>query len=113
METSERPATLDRARVLNAAAVLSAGKGICPELEVSRIMGTWVGTDQSSPTKPSFCGTSTEVKEKSGQAVVETDTKAQFRRVEVWVVPGGADMPPGVSVHELPAPAVKALGCPR
>ncbi len=112
-DASEKTTTLDRARVLNAAAVLSAGKGICPLLELSRIQGAWVGTDQSSPTKPSFCGTSTDVKEKAGQAVTDSDMKAQFRRVEVWVVPGGAEMPAGVSVHDLPAPAVKALGCPR
>lgn len=112
-DTSEKVTTLDRARVLNAAAVLSAGKGICPLLELSRIQGAWVGTDQNSPTKPSFCGTSTNVKEKAGQSVADSDMKAQFRRVEVWIVPGGADMPAGVSVHDLPAPAVKALGCPR
>jgi len=112
-DASEKVTTLDRARVLNAAAVLSAGTGICPMLELSRIQGAWVGTDQSSPTKPSFCGTSTDVKEKAGQAVVDSDQKAQFRRVEIWVVPGGADMPAGVSVKDLPAPAVKALGCPR
>jgi hypothetical protein len=112
-DAAERVTTLDRQRVLNAAAVLSAGQGICPQLEVSRIQGAWVGTDQSSPTKPSFCGTSTEVKEKTGQAVIESDTKAQFRRVEVWVVPGGADMPPGVTAQDLPGAAVKALGCPR
>jgi outer membrane protein OmpA-like peptidoglycan-associated protein len=112
-DSSEKVTTLDRARVLNAAAVLSAGTGICPLLEVSRIQGAWVGTDQSSPTKPSFCGTSTDVKEKAGQAVVDSDQKAQFRRVEIWVVPGGADMPAGVSATDLPAPAVKALGCPR
>jgi outer membrane protein OmpA-like peptidoglycan-associated protein len=112
-DSSEKVTTLDRARVLNAAAVLSAGTGICPLLELSRVEGAWVGTDQSSPTKPSFCGTSTDVKEKSGQAVTDADQKAQFRRVEVWVIPGGADMPAGVKASPLPAPAVKALGCPR
>ncbi len=112
-DASEKGAGLDRARVLNAAAVLSAGTGICPQLELNRVQGAWVGTDQSSETKPSFCGTSTEVKEKSGQAVAGSDSKAQFRRVEVWVIPGGADMPAGVRASDLPAPAVKALGCPR
>ena len=112
-DSSEKVTTLDRARVLNAAAVLSAGTGICPLLELSRVEGAWVGTDQTSPTKPSFCGTSTDVKEKSGQAVADSDMKAQFRRVEVWVIPGGADMPAGVSAQPLPGPTVKALGCPR
>ncbi len=110
---SEKATTLDRARVLNAAAVLSAGTGICPQLELSRVQGGWVGTNQSWEPKPSLCGTSTDVKEKNGQAVAGSDSKAQYRRVEVWVVPGGADMPAGVSVSDLPAATVKALGCPR
>jgi hypothetical protein len=112
-DASEKVTTLDRSRVLNAAAILSAGVGICPQLELSRIEGEWVGTNQASETKPSFCGTSTDVKEKSGQAITDADSKAQFRRVEIWVVPGGADMPAGVAPKALPAPTVKALGCPK
>ena len=73
-----------------------------------------VGTDQSSPTKAAFCGTSTDVKEKSGQAVTAKDKNAPFRRVEIWFVPGGADMPAGIpAIHSLPASEVKALGCPK
>ena len=53
------------------------------------------------------------MKEKSGQAVTDADSKAQFRRVEVWVIPGGADMPSGVTVKDLPASTIKALGCPK
>ena len=112
-DAKEKGAGLDRARVLNAAAVLSAGTGICPQLELSRVQGAWVGTDQSSTPKPSFCGTSTDVKERSGQAVADSDSQAQFRRVEVWIVPSGAEMPAGVKASDLPAPTVKALGCPR
>ena len=46
-EKGKAASKLDEARVLNAAAVLSAGKGICPSLDLSRIMVNWVGTDQS------------------------------------------------------------------
>jgi outer membrane protein OmpA-like peptidoglycan-associated protein len=105
---------LDRVRTLNATAVLSAGTGICPMLELSRVKVNWVGTDQASTAKPMFCGASTDVKERSGQGVKSSDSRAQFRRVEVWIVPGGAAMPAGVSgLQEVPASEVKKLGCPR
>jgi hypothetical protein len=74
----------------------------------------WVGTDQTSATRPLFCGTSTDLRERSGQAVKATDARAQFRRVEVWIVPGGAAMPAGISgLQDVPAADVKKLGCPK
>ena len=83
--------------MLNSAAVLSAGTGICPQLDLSRVMVNWVGTEQGSDTRPALCGSSTNVKEKGGQSVKDSDKKAQFRRVEIWVVPSGADMPAGMT----------------
>jgi outer membrane protein OmpA-like peptidoglycan-associated protein len=113
-EKGKAASKLDVQRVLNAAAVLSAGTGICPQLELSRISMAAVGTDQSSPTQASFCGTSTDVKEKSGQVVKSSDKNAPFRRVEIWFVPGGADMPAGIpATQSLPASDVKKLGCPK
>jgi Flagellar motor protein len=107
-------ATLDRDRVLNAAAVLSAGTGICPQLDLSRIKVDWVGADQTTPTKASLCGSSTTVKEKGGQAIGANDQKAQFRRVEIWFVPGGADAPSQVRApKDAPASLIKAKGCPK
>jgi outer membrane protein OmpA-like peptidoglycan-associated protein len=105
---------LDEARVINAAAVLSAGKGICPSLDLSRLQVNWVGTEQSSETRPALCGTSTNVRELGGQAIRQSDTHAQYRRVEIWIVPGGADMPAGISgLMAAPAPQIQAKGCPR
>lgn len=113
-EKGKVAAKLDRSRTLNAAAVLSAGTGICPQLELSRVKVNWVGTDQSSPTRPLLCGSSTDVKERSGQAIKSNDQRAQFRRVEVWIVPGGAAMPAGVSgLQDAPASEVTKLGCPK
>lgn len=113
-EKGPAAAKLDRVRTLNAAAVLSAGTGICPQLELSRVKVNWVGADQSSSAKPLLCGTSTDVKERAGQAVKDADQRAQFRRVEVWIVPGGAAMPAGVTgLQEVPASEVQKLGCPR
>jgi outer membrane protein OmpA-like peptidoglycan-associated protein/opacity protein-like surface antigen len=105
-------ASLDERRVLDAAAVVSNDSGICASIEASRVSGNWVGTDQATPTQPNFCGTS--VTERRGQGVPETDPRAQYRRVEVWFVPAGADMPAGLTAaHDLPEAQVKALACPR
>jgi hypothetical protein len=110
----ERSKTLDTARVLSASAVLSAGKGICPQLDLSRIMMKAVGADQSSTPRPALCGASTNVKEKSGQAVKESDKNAEYRRVEVWIIPSGAADPAGVTgLTPVPDAAVKKLGCPK
>jgi outer membrane protein OmpA-like peptidoglycan-associated protein len=113
-ERGKAAARLDRVRTLNAAAVLSAGTGICPQLELSRVKVNWVGNDQSTPAKPLLCGASTDVKERNGQIVKSSDQRAQFRRVEVWIVPGGAAMPAGVAgLQDAPASDVKKLGCPK
>ncbi len=113
VDSSERSMrTLDRQRVLSTAAVLSAGKGICPALDLGRVKVAWVGTDQKSDPKPTMCEVS--VKERRNQYVKDNDDKAKFRRVEVWFVPSGADMPADLpALQEPPAKAVKALGCPR
>jgi hypothetical protein len=111
---SKAALALDTTRVLNAAAVLSAGKGICPQLDLSRIMMKAVGTDQSSTPRPALCGASTNVKEKSGQAVKESDKNAEYRRVEVWIVPSGAADPAGITgLTPVPSAAVTKLGCPK
>src|SRR5262249_6054499 len=83
-------ARLDMQRVNNAAAVISAGSGICPALDLSRIKVKAAGTDQSAQTRPALCGSS--VTERSGAGVRANDDRAQFRRVEVWIVPSGAAM---------------------
>ena len=111
---SKAALALDETRVLNSAAVLSAGKGICPQLDLSRIMMKTVGTDQSSTPRPALCGASTDVKEKAGQAVKESDKNAEYRRVEVWIVPSGAADPAGVTgLTPVPADRLSKLGCPK
>jgi outer membrane protein OmpA-like peptidoglycan-associated protein len=111
---SKTALALDETRVLNSAAVLSAGKGICPQLDLSRIMMKTVGTDQSSTPRPALCGASTNVKEKAGQAVKESDKNAEYRRVEIWIVPSGAADPAGVTgLTPVPADRTSKLGCPK
>jgi hypothetical protein len=113
-DTRERGRNLDQARVVNAAAVLSAGKGICPSLDLSRILSKNAGTDQSSTPRPALCGSSTNVKERAGQRVRESDKNAEYRRVEVWIIPSGAQTPSELSgATPVPTAAVTRAGCPR
>jgi len=102
---------LDEARTLNAAAVLSGGTGTCAKVDPSRIKVDWVGTDQTSETKPGLCGTS-NVKERKGSQTTEADKN---RRVEVYLVPhNSTTMPPAVkAIKPLPEDQVKKLGCPK
>jgi hypothetical protein len=107
-DMGERPATLDTQRVINTAAVLSAGKGICPALDLSRVQVKSDGTDQTDPPMPF---TDSSVKERTGQSA--TGDRAQFQRVEVWFIPGGADAPPVTGLGAAPEKEIKAKGCPR
>lgn len=110
--TAPPTAALDRARVLNAAAVISAGAGICPSLELSRVKVSYAGKSQGSEVRPLFCGSSTERRATKG-ARARADQRAPFRRVEVWIVPNGAPLPQGVQVQDAPEREVKALSCPK
>lgn len=105
---------LDEQRVLNSAAVLSAGTGTCGKIDPSRIKVDWVGTDQTSTPEPGLCGTSNRPsqKERRGYQITEADKN---RRVEVYLVPHNSQtMPPAVkNIKPLPEDQVKALGCPR
>lgn len=107
-ETGRAAANLDKERVYNAAAVLSAGKGICPSLDLSRIQVAYAGTDQTDPPMP-FADNS--VKERRGANA--TGDRAQFRRVEIWFIPGGSDRPNVPGVMPAPEKEIKAKGCPR
>jgi opacity protein-like surface antigen len=109
----ERP--LDEERVLNSAAVLSAGSGTCAHVDTSNIKVDWVGTTQTSTPDPGLCGTSTlpaAQKERRGSGATEADKN---RRVEVYLVPKGSSIKPeaATDLKPLPEGAVKALGCPR
>lgn len=102
------PNAMDQRRVLNVAAVLSAGTGICPSIDLSRVKIGYAGMDDTSAPMLDFCGTSTVVKGGT------SDSRIGYRRVEVWFVPGGANMPASsVTIQDPPAATVKALGCPR
>jgi hypothetical protein len=113
-DSDEKKAGVDEARVINAAAVLSAGTGICPQLDLSRVLMNAAGTDQSSDTRPALCGSSTNVRERAGQGIADSDKRAAFRRVEIWIVPGGATVPASLgNLRPVSTTAVQAKGCPK
>jgi hypothetical protein len=54
------------------------------------------------------------VKEKGGQGVKESDKRAQYRRVEIWYVPGGVDMPANLTgLKDAPVKDIQVKGCPK
>jgi hypothetical protein len=107
-ETGRAYAKIDTERVINTAAVMSAGKGICPSLDLSRVQVSMAGTDQADTPMP-FGDAS--VKERSGQTA--TDARAQYRRVEVWFIPSGADRPSVSGLGPAPQKEIQAKGCPK
>jgi len=113
----EKAESLDLKRALNAAAVISAGQGICASFPVSQILVSGAGAaDNGVELQPHFCGTSATPKtaELSGQVIKESDTNAKFRRVEVWFVPTGGNGPASVKEsQEASALPVSSIGCPK
>ena len=105
---------LDEKRALNAAAVISAGQGICTSFPASQIAIAAAGTSQNGvDPQPNFCGTSVGA-ERPGQSVNEADDTAKYRRVEVWFVPSGGILPASVTASKDAASlSVSSLGCPR
>lgn len=107
--------TLDRRRVMNAAAVLSAGKDTCTALEPSRITADWVGTTETE-YKDTPCSVSFEAApaERPADRVNASDARAKNRRVEIWLVPPGKTLPSSVKeAHVLPTPELQRLACPK
>jgi outer membrane protein OmpA-like peptidoglycan-associated protein len=107
--------TLDRSRVMNAAAVLTAGKDTCTALEPTRITADWVGTTDTE-YKDTPCSVSFEAApaERAADRVNPSDARAKNRRVEIWLVPPGKSLPSSVKeAHPIPLPELRRLACPK
>ncbi|MDX1978706.1 MAG: PKD domain-containing protein [Bryobacteraceae bacterium] len=112
MDRGEMKVVTER-RGRNAAAALTAGKGICLGVNPRQVLIGLAGTNQSSDPMPFLCGTSTSGKSGKG-ARAKADKRAQYRRVEVWFVPTGAQLPPGLGrLRTAAAYKVSTLGCPK
>jgi opacity protein-like surface antigen/outer membrane protein OmpA-like peptidoglycan-associated protein len=101
---SEKASNLSDQRALNAAAVITAGSGVCLSIPQSQVQVSAPGTDQQGVSFDSaFCASSAG----GGANVGE-------RRVVVWFVPNGGQMPPSVTdAKAASATSVSSLGCPK
>jgi hypothetical protein len=108
------PADISQERVRNAAAVISAGSGICTSVPLDQVVVSAPGSDQGGVSfEPNFCAASV-VPERPGQGVSANDQSAQYRRVTVWFVPSGGNLPDSLGTHETAgALNINALGCPK
>ncbi len=100
----EKSGDLSDQRALNAAAVVTAGSGVCLSIPQSQVQVSAPGVDQQGVDfDSSFCASS-----------VAAGPSKDERRVVVWFVPNGAAVPASVT-NAKPASAttVGSLGCPK
>jgi hypothetical protein len=104
--TDEKISGLDMQRALNAAAVVTAGTGVCLSIPKNQVQISATGPDQNGvPFEPGFCGPSVSAGSSSA---------ANMRRVEVWFVPTGGQPPASLKEHQdATALPVSELGCPK
>ena len=97
-----RIANLDRDRAYNVGRLLvSGGRSPSNQIDRANIKVDWVGTDQTAPRNSRQCQSS--VREAPGNTISASDAAAPNRRVEIWLVPNGAAMPPSVrNPRDLP-----------
>jgi outer membrane protein W len=103
---------LDEQRALNAAAIISAGQGICLGFAPSQILIGYTGTNQNGVDFNPFFDAGS--KERSGSVIKESDPNAKYRRVEVYFVPTGAKNPStATDLKDAASLGVAKLGCPK
>jgi outer membrane protein OmpA-like peptidoglycan-associated protein len=104
--SDETAANLAEQRALNAAAVITAGTGVCLAIPQSQVLISSPGVEQNGVGfEPGFCSSSVR-----GGA----SGAAEMRRVEVWFVPNGGQLPSSLTTYQdASALPVSGLGCPR
>jgi outer membrane protein OmpA-like peptidoglycan-associated protein len=103
--SDETATSLAQNRAMNAAAVITAGKGICLSIPEDKVDISFPGVEQNGVSFESgFCQSS----------VGAASTASSERRVEVWFVPTGGKPPASVSNNQNAASLpVSSLGCPK
>jgi hypothetical protein len=96
---------LAQQRVDNAAAVITAGTGICLSIPATQVQVSAPGTDQNGVSfESAFCQSSV------GKVGPDTD----MRRVQVWFVPSGGALPSSVTNSQaVSTMSLGSLGCPK
>lgn len=100
----EKATNLSDERAMNAAAVVTAGTGVCLSVPQNQVQISAPGTDQQGVGfDSSFCSPS-----------VPAGPSSEERRVIVWFVPNGAEVPASVTnAQAASATNVGSLGCPK
>jgi opacity protein-like surface antigen len=103
--SDEKSPKLAEQRVANAAAVITAGTGVCLSIPKTQVLVSAPGVEQNGIAfEPGFCSSSV----KGDRETAET------RRVEVWFIPPGADKPASVTQADTAASlALSSIGCPK
>ena len=104
--SDETAAHLADQRAMNAAAVITAGTGVCLSIPQSQVQVSAPGVNQNGVSfESSFCEPSLHAR---------SSANAEMRRVVVWFVPTGGQMPASVT-NAQPASALSlsGLGCPK
>jgi outer membrane protein OmpA-like peptidoglycan-associated protein len=103
--SSEEAAGIAEKRAQNAAAVITAGTGVCLAIPKTQVEVSWPGVEQNGVGFESgFCQSS----------VGAASTASQMRRVEVWFVPSGGKLPSSVTNNQSASTlSLSGLGCPK
>ena len=99
----EKAGKIDMQRALNAAAVITAGKGVCLSVPQSQVLVSATGVNQNGVSfDPGMCGPSVGAK------------ASPMQRVQVWFVPTGGQLPPSLTQYEKASTlSLGGLGCPK
>jgi hypothetical protein len=102
----ETAANLAAQRAMNAAAVITGATGVCLSIPQSQVQVSSPGVDQNGvPFDSSFCGPSVGA---------GSSSSADMRRVVVWFVPSGGQLPTSAAnTQSAAALNVSSLGCPK
>ncbi len=103
---NEKEAALAIKRTMNSAAVIVAGTGVCLSIPQSQVQLSAPGVNQNGVGYESgFC---------SSSVPGGTTSAGEMRRVEVWFIPTGAQIPASVMNSQSAAALnVSTLGCPK
>jgi len=103
--SSEEAAGIAEKRAQNAAAVITAGAGVCLAIPKTQVEVSWPGVEQNGVGFESgFCQSS----------VGAASIASQMRRVEVWFVPSGGKLPASVTNNQRASTlSLSGLGCPK
>jgi hypothetical protein len=111
---SGEPARLAEERTQNAVALITAATDICLSIPPNQVLYSAPGADQGGVDfQPNFCGPSAQegpTAERRGQTVSTNDANAKYRRVVVWFVPSGGQLPDGAASFST---ATANLSCPK